>query len=230
GQDISLVRDQRGQGLGFADVFQDDLADDSQRHGQDHADDPPQPRPERQRQQHDQRADAELLPRQARLDEVIDDALDDQQQQRVPGLVGVLQEAEDDRQRHGYQTADVRDEVEQEDQDAPHHGELDAEGREHDERQEPLKEADEGLEGDVIVHGAVDRLDHGHDLAGALFAEGAGDPPRQADALGDEENQIDEDDERGGQELQEVADRGPEHVADARVRTDVERHQIAHVP
>jgi tellurite resistance protein TerC len=40
----SLIRDQGGQGLGVGDG----LADDGQRHGQDHADHPPQPAPERQ--------------------------------------------------------------------------------------------------------------------------------------------------------------------------------------
>src|SRR5262249_19099696 len=150
------------------------------------------------RQQHQQRAQAELLPAQARLDEVIDDPLDEQEQQRdhhrLPGLIGVLQEAEDDRQRHGHQAADVRDEVEQEDKHPPHHGELDAERGEHDQRQRPLQEADEGLQADVIAHGAVDRLGHGHDLPGLGFAEGPRDPPRQADALGDEENEVDQDD------------------------------------
>jgi hypothetical protein len=62
----------------------------------------------------------------------------------------------------------------------PQHGELDADGGEHGERQQPLQGADEGLQGDVIAHGAVDRLGLGHDLLGSCFAEGRRDPTRQA--------------------------------------------------
>src|SRR5262245_54210627 len=50
------------------------------------------------------------------------------------------------------------------------------------------------------------------------------------DALGDEKNKVDEDNEGGRQELQEVADGSPEYIADAGVRTDVKRHQVTHVP
>src|SRR5205823_2431546 len=131
--------------LGLLDIVENDLHDHQQRHCQDHADDAPDNSPERQRQEDEQWADVEPLSRDARLDDGADALLDPDEQDRddqpLPGFIE-LHEAQEDGEGDRDEAPEVRNVVEQENQNAPGGGEIDIEQGQDDIGEKPRQGAD----------------------------------------------------------------------------------------
>ena len=143
-----------------------DQRDDQQRHREEGADRPPQPRPEDQREEHRQRVQRQPLAHDRRGDEVPFQRGEGEKQQRRDDRMGErVERHQPDHQQHQFhhQRADIGDEVQQERQNAPGQriGQADAprhrEGGDTDHR---IDDGDDTQIGREIVFDVVEDLEH----------------------------------------------------------------------
>ena len=134
--------------------LQGDLRGHGQRHRQQHAHRPENPSPQHQGEKHDQRGKPQALPHESRLDHIAHADIDRGVSGRRQECVGGPELHE--RQQHRGNGSDYRPdgghEVEQESEQAPEYGEVDAEYREIARDDEARDEAHGGLDGEIAVH------------------------------------------------------------------------------
>ena len=90
-----------------------------------------------------------------------------------------MHHAEQHRQGHGYEAAQVGDVIGQEGQDTPQDRVIDPERQQHRGGEYPRQQTDEGHDRQVLRDRGVDPLHHGQDLCRPLVLEAGPDARRE---------------------------------------------------
>ena len=178
--------------------------DDGQRDGQQHADRAQQPAPEHQRQEHDQHRQAEAPAHEARLEELPDGRVDDDVAEDDGHDHGraELQPGQQDGRHGGEDGADVGDVVEQEGDQAPEDGVVDAQRRQPRGDQYAGEEAGQRFGGQIAVDAVGEARQR---RVGVGQPEGAAQFLRQVEGFQQDEDDRHQDQQRVRQQRAEAA-------------------------